>query len=292
MDKKTKEVKYIIISPVRNEEKFIERTIHSVISQTVQPITWVIVNDGSRDKTEDIVRTYLSEYTWIKLTNLPDRGCRKGGSGVIEAFYVGYNIIKNLNYDFIVKLDGDLSFERDYFEKLFEKFYSNSKLGIAGGYVYDFVKNNLRPHVFPAHHVRGCVKTYRKECFEEIGGLLSTLGWDGIDEMKAQMRGWKTRSFRELRVIHYRPMGSVGGILRGRLRGAISACKMGYHPLFMIGRCLRRMIIDKPYIIGGLVMILGFFYYKIKGIKPIDDPQLISFIREYQKKRMRFWRRS
>lgn len=158
--------------------------------------------------------------------------------------------------------------------------------------MYDSIDDRLKPHIYPNDHVRGAVKTYRKECFEDIEGLIPTLGWDGIDEMSAQMKGWKTQSFKDLKVLLHKPMGSTGGILKGRLRGAYGACKLGYYPLFMTGRCLRKMLIDKPYFTGGLVMLLGFYYYKIKGVKPFDKPELIKFMREKQKNRMKFWKRT
>jgi glycosyltransferase involved in cell wall biosynthesis len=282
---------YIIISPVRNEEDHIERTIRSIISQTAKPKVWIIVNDGSQDHTEEIIKRHISAHPWIRLVNLPDRGYRKTGPGVVEAFNEGYGIVQNHDFDSITKLDGDISFDGDYFEKLFQKFAENPKLGIAGGWLFDPINNSLKPHKYPRYHVRGAVKTYRKECFEDIGGLSPTLGWDGIDEMSAQMKGWETQSFKDLKVLLHKPMGSTGGILKGRLRGAYGACKLGYDPIFMTGRCIRKMFIDRPFLIGGMVMLLGFYAYKLKGMRPLDNPDLIRFIRNKQKKRLKFWKK-
>jgi glycosyltransferase involved in cell wall biosynthesis len=276
---------------VRNEQEYIEGTIRSVLSQTIRPSTWIIVNDGSTDETKDIIGRYLSQNRWVRLINLPDRGYRKTGTGVIEAFNKGYETIEAQDFDFIAKLDGDLTFEKDYFEKLFEKFGRHPKLGLAGGWVYDAVDDKLKPHKYPPDHVRGAVKTYRRECFEEIGGLIPTLGWDGIDEMSAQMKGWETQSFRELKVLLHKPMGSTGGVLKGRLRGAYGACELGYNSLFMTARCLRKMLMDEPFITGGLVMLMGFYFYKLRGVKPLDNPELIKYIRKKQKRRMIFWKK-
>jgi biofilm PGA synthesis N-glycosyltransferase PgaC len=278
---------YIIISAVRDEEKYIQKTIKSVVSQTIKPAAWVIVDDGSKDKTRDIIERHSQQYSWIKVLSLPDTGERRAGSGVIAAFNKGYVILEDLPSDFIVKLDGDLSFDDQYFEKIFSKFRGNPRLGIAAGWVYDLINRRLRPHIYPKNHVRGCIKTYRRECFRDIGGLIPTLGWDGIDEMKARMNGWETESFKDLEVLHYRAMGSVGGILRGRLRDARGACVMGYHPLFMLGRCVFKMFFDKPYAIGGFAMLAGFFFYKFKGVRPINDQPLIKFIRREQMRRLR-----
>lgn len=252
----------------------------------------MIVNDGSTDKTRDIIGRYLPRNAWIRLINLPDRGYRKTGAGVVEAFNKGYESIESREFDFIAKLDGDVTFDRDYFEKLFMKFSLDPKLGLAGGWVYDAAGSKLKPHKYPPDHVRGAVKTYRKECFDDIGGLMPTLGWDGIDEMSAQMKGWETQSFKELKVLLHKPMGSTGGFSRGRLRGAYGACKLGYNSLFMTTRCLRKMFIDKPFFTGGLVMLMGFCYYKSRGVKPLDNPELIKFIREKQKRRMIFWKKT
>jgi len=283
---------HIIISPVRNEQAYIEGTILSVIAQTSRPLLWVIVNDGSQDKTAQTIQKHTSRHPWIRLVNRPDRGYRKTGPGVIEAFNIGLDTIKQREFSFITKLDGDVTFEKDYFELLFQRFDENPKLGIAGGWLHDSIGNSFRPHKHPKDHVRGAVKTYRKECFDDIGGLIPTLGWDGIDEMNAQMKGWETRSFEDIEVTLHKPMGSARGIFKGRLRGAYGACKLGYHPLFMTGRCLRKMAIDRPFFLGGLAMLMGFTYYKIKGVKPLDNPELIKFIRDKQKKRMRFWNRT
>ena len=284
--------KYIIISPVRDEGQYIEKTIRSVTSQTIKCMAWIIVDDGSKDRTREIIEEYRQEYSWIKLISLLDRGRKRTDSGVIACFNEGYAIAEGIPFDFIVKLDGDLSFDSWYFEKIFEKFERNPKLGIAAGWVYDLIKRRPRPHHYPINHVRGCIKTYRRKCFQDIGGLLPTLAWDGIDEKKARMMGWETKSFEDLEVFHYRAMGSAGGILTRRLRDARGACLMGYHPLFMLGRCVLRMFIDRPYIIGGLTMLAGFIFYKSKGVKPINDQPLIEFIKDEQKKRIKALRKT
>jgi biofilm PGA synthesis N-glycosyltransferase PgaC len=232
-------VSYVVVTPVRNEADYIEKTIRSMISQTIPPCEWIIVNDGSTDGTEEIVRKYLEAYPWIRLVNRKDRGFHQRGGGVVVAFYEGYNVLKCQDYDFIVKLDGDLSFATNYFEDLFKRFMAFSELGIAGGKCWLWEDNQWMLKKGGENMPPGCTKVYRKECFEAIGGLERHLGWDGIDNWKAQMLGWQTHCFDDLRVIHPKPMGNKAGLVRRYIEMGRAAYFIGYHPLFMLARGVR-----------------------------------------------------
>ena len=272
-------MKYVVISPVRDEARFIDKTLQSMVSQSVKPCEWIIVNDGSKDGTEQIVERYTELYPWMKLINRPDRGFRKRGGGVVDAFYDGYDTIACEDYGIIVKLDGDLSFEAAYFERLLERFAAMSELGIAGGecYVLDggvWVSEGT-------HHVRGSTKVYRRECFEAIGGLKRSLGWDGVDVWKARMLGWKTVCFTDLKVLHLRPVGADTGKIKGKIETGRAAYFIGYHPLFMLARGLRRMA-DKPYVLGGLALLGGYFGDWLTRRERVDDPELINYVRQAQ----------
>jgi len=186
----SKDIQYVIITPVRDEALYIEKTIESVASQTIKPVEWVIVNDGSTDDTGKIIDQYSKNYPWMHIIHRENRGFRKSGGGVIEAFYDGYNSLKSKDWDFIVKLDGDLSFKQDYFEGCFERFRANPKLGIAGGTICHLINGILKPEKNPQFHVRGATKIYRKVCWDAIGGLIKAPGWDAVDEVKANMLGW------------------------------------------------------------------------------------------------------
>jgi len=282
-------MKYIIITPVKNEEKYIEYTLKSVCAQTLKPKKWIIVNDGSKDKTAEIVEKYTKNNSWINLINNETVHEKRAiGPKVVRAFYVGYHSIKNHDYDFIVKLDGDLSFESVYFEKLFEEFKKNPRLGIAGGECYMKVNGKLKLEKTASDHVRGLTKVYRRECYQAIGGLLPTLGWDGIDEMKAQMKGWKTKGFKKFKVIHHRPTGKEGGLLRTRINNGKEFYVMGYHPIFMLVRTIYK-IFERPYIIGSILTLVSFIKcYFNKNINHIDDKELIKFIRRKQINRLLF----
>jgi biofilm PGA synthesis N-glycosyltransferase PgaC len=274
--------KYAVISPVKDEAEFIESTICSMIEQTIRPAIWVIVNDGSRDATQSIVEKYTQEYPWIKLVNRQDSGIRQRGKGVVEAFYVGYKTLTE-SYDFIVKLDGDVTFGPDYFESLFYKFSYDPLLGIAGGGLYEKPDGKTWSLYTVKEHVRGCTKVYRRECFEAIGGLVASMGWDGLDEWKALAMGWRVQSFLGLKIYHYRFTGAATGFLKSCTEQGYAAYRMGYHPLFMIARGIRR-ITDRPYLIGGAAMVGAYFMAWFRRKEILADPSVVRYIRQTQMK--------
>lgn len=275
---------YVVISPVRNEVEYIEKTIESMIHQTILPIAWVIVNDGSTDATELIVLKYSLTHPWIKLVNRADRGKRERGKGVVEAFYTGLDTVK-VNYEFVVKLDGDVSFSENYFECLLQGFYSNPKLGIAGGGLYEWRDGKTWKLWSVRDHVRGPTKVYRRSCFNEIGGLIPSLGWDGIDEWKALSLGWQVESFLDNKIFHYRSTGGVGGSLHHRIEQGYGAYRMGYHPLFILARGLRKTIY-RPYLIGGLAMIGSYTLAWLQKQEMVADPELVRYIRKTQMRKL------
>jgi len=271
---------YVIITPVRNEAAFIEKTLHSVAAQTVRPAEWIIVNDGSTDETGDIVARYAEHYSWIKLINRQDRGYRQRGPGVVDAFYKGFSQIAHTDYDVVVKLDGDLSFEPNYFEELLNQFAANPRLGIASGqpYVLEGKEWTTEKPLIPCTY--GPTKLYRRECFEAIGGIPRSLGWDGIDDWRARMLGWQIVTFENLKVLHHRTWGAATGALKSRVEQGQGAYFMGYHPLFMLVRGVRRMA-DKPYVIGGLMMLWGYVTSWLTRKEQVE-PELVCFLRRTQ----------
>jgi biofilm PGA synthesis N-glycosyltransferase PgaC len=288
-EKEHRDMQYVVITPARNEAAYIERTIRSMIEQTVRPVEWIIVNDGSTDATSDIVTRYTKEHPWIKLVRRDDRGTRQRGKGVVETFYAGFEKLTQ-NYDFIVKLDADLSFAPCYFESLGEEFDRNPQLGIAGGGVYERLDGENWLLRAVQDHVRGPTKVYRRTCFEAIGGLVPALGWDGIDEWKALTLGWEVRSFLELKVYHYRVTGAATGSVKSRAEEGYGAYYMGYHPLFLVARGVRR-VFSRPYFSGGIAMIVAYFWAWIQGREQLPDPAVIRFIRRTQLKKLANWLR-
>lgn len=276
---------YVIITPVRDEEKYIEATIQSVVAQRILPREWVIVDDGSRDRTRSIVQGYVDRHPWIRLLHREDRGFRQSGAGVVEAFYHGYNSLLSDDWNFVVKLDGDLSFQPDYFEKLFGKFASQPELGIAGGNLFHSVNGQLQLEKGPRFHVRGATKVYRRACWTAIGGLLTAPGWDIVDETKANMLQWTTESFDDLPVLHHRFTGTAESKWRDQVKNGKAYYVAGYHPLFMAAKCIYRLA-AKPYIVGSAAMAYGFVSGYIRRAPRVVDQALIRYTRRQQLRRL------
>ena len=278
---------YIIISPVRDEAKYIRYTIESVISQTVRPFEWIIVNDGSTDSTGDIIDKYAKVYSWIRCVHRSNRGFRKAGGGVIEAFYDGYEAQSKNNWEYIVKLDGDLSFEKNYFEQCFIKFEENHRLGITGGGIYHKRGVYLELEKQPLYHVRGATKIYKRACWEAIGGLLKAPGWDVLDEIKANMLGWETRSFPELQLRHHRYTGGAEGSWRDAIKNGLCDYICGYHPAYQFIKCIKN-ISRKPYFVCSIGLFYGFLSGYLKGVSQVDDKALIAYLRRQQLRKLTF----
>jgi biofilm PGA synthesis N-glycosyltransferase PgaC len=277
--------RYVIITPVRDEEKHVEATVASVSAQTIRPVEWVIVNDGSTDRTGELLDQSAQKFPWIRVVHSPNRGYRKAGSGVMEAFYAGYNALQCHDWDFIAKLDGDLSFAPDYFERCFDHFREEPQLGIGGGDICHEVDGELKVESNPKFHVRGATKIYRRACWQAIGGLWSAPGWDTVDEVKANMLGWKTYSFEDLRLVHHRLTGSADGLLRTQIKHGLICYTTGYHPLFVAASCVKRLA-HKPYIIGAAGVVFGFLKANFQRTPRVNEPQMIRYMRTQQLRRL------
>lgn len=273
--------KYVVITPVRDEEAHLRLTAESMIAQSVRPTQWVIVNDGSTDHTGSITNDLAARHSWIRAVHRTNRGFRKAGGGVVEAFNDGYRALCSWDWDFIVKFDGDLSFEPDYFERCWQHFEADCDLGIGGGLVCNVVDGAELPEECPAFHVRGATKIYRKACWEAIGGLWPAPGWDTMDEVKANRCGWTTRSFPELHLIHHRQTGAADGPWRNWVKNGRANYICGYHPLFMLGKCLRRLSM-RPYFVGAAGLMYGFFSGYFLAVPQVDDPDTIRYLRAQQ----------
>ena len=279
---------YVLITPARNEAAFIELTIKSMISQTVTPLKWVIVSDGSTDGTDDIVRRYASEHEWIELMRMPERR-ERNFAGKAHAFNAGYAKVKDLEYDIIGNIDADISFGQDHFEFLIGKFAENTLLGVAGtafveglsvAYNYDYVN---------IEHVSGLCQLFRRTCFEEIGGYLPIKG-GGVDwtaVTTARMKGWETRTFTEKPSIHHRKMGTgMSTSLASCFRVGRQDYYLGGHPLWEIFRSIYQMT-KKPYIFGGMLLLFGFYWSMLTCVEKSVTKELEVFRRREQMQRLR-----
>lgn len=275
--------RYIAITPARNEEDNIPLTIRSMLVQTIRPHRWVIVNDGSTDRTAAIIDAAAKEHDWIVAAHRADRGFRKQGGGVIDTFYDGYERVAGEPWDFLVKFDADLSFEPAYFKRCLRKFAEDPKLGIGGGMISHEVNGQLVSESpgDPSFHVRGATKIYRRAVWESIGGLLRAPGWDTIDELKANMLGWTTRTFRDIPLRHHRFTGSADGSWKNVVKFGLSNYITGYHPLFMFLKCVKRLF-QRPYLVGAIGLAWGFCQGYLRGVAQVADRDLVRYVRRQQ----------
>jgi glycosyltransferase involved in cell wall biosynthesis len=282
------DIKYVLITPARNEEAYIEKTIQSVISQTVLPEKWIIVSDGSTDLTDEIVQRCAAQYPWMERIRLPERTERHFAAKV-HAFKAGYEKVKNVNYDIIGNLDADLSFESDYMEFLLNKFIQYPELGVAGT---PFIEDASQPYDYRftnIEHVSGACQLFRRECFEAIGGYTPIKG-GGIDWVAvttARMKGWKTRTFTEKIIFHHRTMGTgKGNVLMARFRLGKEDYYLGSHPLWELFRVVYQMKFN-PFILGGLFIFFGYILALVQRIERPSSPELIAFYRNEQMQRLK-----
>jgi poly-beta-1,6-N-acetyl-D-glucosamine synthase len=281
------QARYIVITPARNEEENIEHTIRSMAAQTCRPVLWAIVNDGSKDRTAELIDKAAREHSWIVPVHRPDRGFRQQGGGVVEAFYSGFGRVGTEPWDYLVKFDADLSFEADYFERCFAEFTADPKLGIGGGTICHEVNGKLTCEApgDPAFHVRGATKIYRHACWQQIGGLFQAPGWDTIDELKANMLGWKTRSFPHVPLRHHRYTGTVDGTWKNQVKFGLANYITGYHPLFMAAKCAKR-VFQRPFLVGAIGLSWGFLKGYFSKTKQVTDSGLIQFVRDQQVRKL------
>ena len=277
---------YVVITPVRDEALYVQRTIDSMAQQTLLPKQWVIVDDGSTDGTREILGN-LNDAGWVSVIHSQNRGYRAAGSGVVEAFAAGYATVADLDWDFIVKLDGDLSFAPDYFERCLEEFRADLKLGIGGGTVCRDESGHLVVDSVddPPFHVRGATKIYRRSCWTGIEPLVKAPGWDTIDEVKANLHGWTTRTFADIRLVQHKPTGSAAGSWRNWFKNGRANYVAGYHPLFMLGKCVKRAA-HRPYLVQSLALLAGFVSGYLIGLPQVADQDAIRFLRREQMRRL------
>ena len=277
---------YCLISPCKDEAEYARRTLDSILRQTAKPTRWVIVDDGSTDATPEILDAYAREHSFIQVVRRADRGGRRVGGGVIEAFNEGYRSIDPSQYAYLCKLDLDLDIPASYFETMMDKMEADPHLGTCSGKpYYSDANGNLVSEMCGDETSVGMIKFYRRECFEAIGGFVQQVMWDGIDCHRCRMLGYKAMSWDEpeIRFIHLRPMGSSHrGILTGRMRHGFGQYFMGTGLVYMAASAAFRMT-RPPRIIGGAAMLTGYMKAMIDGSPRYDDLEFRSFLRRYQR---------
>lgn len=275
----------LVVTPAKNEARYISRTIASMLQQTVLPKQWIIVDDASTDDTPRLVIDAARHHSWITLVEKSGSAERRVGLATVDAIKLALAQTVAPDFDYLCVIDADIELPSSYFAQLLSEFDCNPKLGIAGGQVYEFnSKGQLVPMRGAPEATAGAVKCWRRRCFEEIGGLIEEPGWDGIDQYQAAFCGWTTRTFdREgLNVLHLRQMGSSHrGLLHGRARRGRSGYYMGSHPLWMMASAVFHAS-DSPFLLASVATLVGYFKAWWRGDARVNNPDLIQFIRRKQ----------
>lgn len=279
---------YVLITPARNEAQFIELTIKSVVAQTVRPLKWVIVSDGSTDGTDEIVRKYAAEHSWIELVRMPERK-ERDFAGKVHAFNVGYGLLRDLDYGVIASLDGDISFDPEYFSYLLQKLAEDETLGLVGtpfqegaNPIYDYRFVNIE-------HVSGACQVFRRQCFEQVGGYVPVKGGciDHIAVVSARMKGWRTRTFTDKVCHHHREMGTAQqNLLVARLKNGRKDYSIGNHPIWEVSRVLYQMN-KRPLILGGVMLGCGYIWAMVRREQRPVSVELVAFVRREQMARLK-----
>jgi biofilm PGA synthesis N-glycosyltransferase PgaC len=279
---------YVLVTPARNEEAFIEKTIGSMIRQTVPPLKWVIVDDGSTDKTAEIVSRYLEQCPWIEMVQMPQRRDRSFAAKV-QAFNAGYDRVKELSYEIIGNLDADISFDQEHLEFLLGRFAVDANLGVAGTVFKEEGYSSETDSFEGYKHVSGQCQLFRKKCWQEIGGYVPHRA-GGIDWMAvttARMMGWRTESFRGKCFFHHRHLGTAErGIFASAFSYGEKDYYLGGHPVWELFRVAYRTT-KKPYIIDGLGLGLGYCWAFLRRTPRPVSRELMTFHRKEQMAKLR-----
>lgn len=276
---------FVVITPCRNESEHLPFTIRSMVGQTALPATWVIVDDGSTDDTREILREAAAEHPFIEIVRRDDRGRRSVGPGVVEAFYAGLQTVDLDQYEFLCKLDADLELPPRYFETVLDQMEADPCLGNFSGNVYLRQSDaTMVPEQTTYENAIGAAKFYRVACFNDIGGFVKGVCWDGIDGHMCRMKGWvpASRDEPELRIVHRRLMGSSGeGIWSGRKRWGRGKQFMGSALYYVLAAGVYRMF-ERPFAIGGLGIVWGYVGAMVRGARRYEDPAFRKFLRRFE----------
>lgn len=276
---------YVLITAARNEEKYIENTIKAIIAQTVLPVKWIIVSDGSIDGTDEIVQQYSANYNFIKLVRkTANINGQVDFSSKVNAIKMGYEELQDIDYNFIGILDGDVTFNSYYYENILNKFSENPRLGIAGGIILDQYDHHcIRRSPNRSNYVSGCIQLYRRRCYEDVCGLfpIKEGGEDTITAVTAQMKGWIIEAFEELEVYHHKHAKNTRDKLREAFRAGRMFYALGSLPLFEVLKSIKS-ITAKPYLLFAMTRMCGYLipYFK-RQRRPVTE-EFIHFMRKEQ----------
>jgi glycosyltransferase involved in cell wall biosynthesis len=278
---------YVLVTSARDEAQFIESTIRSVLAQTMLPLKWVIVSDGSTDGTDDIVKRYAAEYEWIELLRMAERE-ERNFAGKAHAVNAGQKRVADLPYQVIVCLDADVVFDSDYFSYLLGKLAADPKLGLVGTPFHETSQETYDYRFVSVEHVSGPCQAFRRECFEAIGGYVpvKTGSIDHIAVISARMKGWKTRTFTEKYYLHSREMGTAQcGPIQAKFKMGAKDYAIGNHLVWELFRTAYQMT-RKPFVLRGLALAAGYVWASMRHAERQVSREFIEFQRREQMHRL------
>jgi poly-beta-1,6-N-acetyl-D-glucosamine synthase len=278
--------KYVIITPAYNEAGYLRATIASVMRQTVPPSRWLIVDDGSTDDTPAVVEPYVRESGFMAYYRRQRDKNQSYFASNVYAILEGVKQVASIDYDFLAILDADITLPEDYYAQILARFDGDPGLGVASGVYENLVNGQLRKVLNDRRSTPKAIQVFRRACFEQIGGYVPMKhgGEDTCACIMARMHGWKSWSFPELKVIHCRPtgLGNARSILRARFALGLNEYGLGSHPLFVLVKCLKRSVMERPYGVGGMARLLGFLYGSVKGEARQIPDDVVRFVRREQ----------
>ncbi len=280
------DARYIIITPAFNESKYIEQTIHSVLGQNVLPEKWIIVDDDSNDDSAQIIKDYAEKHDFIQYHYRKKPRRQEYFASNVYAIMAGYEKITSSSYKFLAILDADIILPTDYYQRILEKFVTDSHLGIASGIYENLIEGKLCKVLNDRRSTPKAIQVFRKEVFEQIGGYIPLKfgGEDTISCVMARMNGWKAWSFPDIKTVHLRPTGTgaAHNILYVRFRQGICEYNLASHPVFFLLKALRRSVLEKPYIAGGLARAAGYLWAAIRRDEIVLPAEVVKFVKQEQ----------
>lgn len=283
--------RYCLITPCRDEARYLRATLETVAAQSVPPALWVIVDDGSKDETPRLLAEHAARIPYVRIVTREDRGARAVGPGVIEAFYAGLAHIELDDFDYVCKLDGDLELPPRYFERLMERMEADPYLGNLSGKLFERkADGTLFEERTGDENAVGPAKFYRVECFREIGGFVREVAWDGIDGHLCRMNGWIAQSVDdpELRIVHLRPMGSSQENIRvGRVRWGRGKYYMGSALYYVLAAAVYRSM-EPPWLWGGAGIVYGYVQAALSGHPRYANPEYRRYLRRFERAQLLF----
>lgn len=284
-------VSYIIITPAYNEADLIEQTIKSVVSQTVLPSKWIIVDDSSTDSTREIIKKHATQHNFIQYHFREKPKGQDYFASNVFAIMEGYEKIKHLSYDFLAILDADIQLPKNYYQKIIGKFQKDSQLGVASGIYENLINGKLHKVLNDRRSTPKAIQVFRRDVFAEIGGYLPLKygGEDTISCVMTRMAGWKAWSFPDVKVVHLRPTGTGEGtnIIAVRFRQGICEYNLATHAIFFFLKVLRRAVLEKPYFIGGMTRLAGYLWATLRQDEIVLPADVVRFLRNEHLERIR-----